>query len=80
LTVISSDRCGAIDFAKQDWKSASVAPIAVSESRKGQEAMLLMKPLDCIRTTLGVWQLKTDPRLPHAAGLELLEDGVGLPR
>src|SRR5208337_2774241 len=60
---------------RSDWKAASVLPIAVSESREKQEAMLLMKPLDWVRTTLGVWQLKTG-LAPQSARLELLEDGV----
>lgn len=76
LAVISNDRFGTFDCQKSDWKAASVLPIAVSESREKQEAMLLMKPLDWVRTTLGVWQLKTGLTLPHDARLELLEDGV----
>ena len=59
-----------------DWKAASVLPIAVSESREKQEAMLLMKRLDWVRTTLGVWQLKTGPNSIQSARLELLEDGA----
>jgi len=59
-----------------DWKAASVLPIAVSESREKQEAMLLMKRLDWVRTTLGVWQLKTGPNSIQSARLELLEDSA----
>jgi len=76
LVVISNDRFGAFDCQKRDWKATSVLPIAVSESREKQEAMLLMKPLDWVRTALGVWQLVTRPTVPHDARLELLEDGV----
>ena len=75
LAVFSSDQSGKLDCQRSDWKAASVLPIAVSESREKQEAMLLMKPLDWVRTTLGVWQLKTG-LAPQSARLELLEDGV----
>lgn len=76
LAVLSSDRFGTFDCQRRDWKATSVLPIAVSESREKQEAMLLMKPLDWVRTNLGVWQLKTKHTPPHDARLELLEDGV----
>src|ERR1700739_4279699 len=75
LVVICNDQFGTFDCQRSDWKAHSVLPIAVSESREKQEAMLLMKPLDWVRTTLGVWQLKTGPA-PQRARLELLEDGV----
>jgi len=73
LTVISNDRFGTFDCQTSDWKADSVLPIAVSECRDEQEAMLLMKPLDWVRTTLGVWQLKTSPGSTERARLELLE-------
>jgi hypothetical protein len=76
LTVVSSDRLGTVDFQTAAWKSASTMPIAVSESGEKQEAMLLMKPFDWVRTTLGVWHLNTDTTLPYGAALELLEDGT----
>jgi len=76
LVVISNDRFGTFDCQKTDWKATSVLPIAISESREKQEAMLLMKPLDWVRTTLGAWQLKTGLIPPNDARLELLEDGV----
>jgi hypothetical protein len=75
LAVFSDDQFGKPDCQRSDWKAASVLPIAVSESREKQEAMLLMKPLDWVRTTLGVWQLKTG-LAPQSARLELLEEGV----
>ena len=76
LTVVSGDECGAFNFDDPGWKSESVMPIAVSHLRDKQEAMLLMEPLAWVRSTLGVWQLKTGPTWPQGAGLELLEDGV----
>jgi len=75
LTVVSSDRFGMIDFHSGDWKSASVITVAASQSGEKQEAMLLMRPFDWLRTTLGVWQLKTETFLHRGAALELLEDG-----
>jgi len=75
LAVFPDDQFGKPDCQRSDWKAASVLPIAVSESREKQEAMLLMKPLDWVRTTLGVWQLKTG-LAPQSARLELLEEGV----
>ena len=76
LVAISNDRFGAFDCQGADWKAASVRPIAVSESHEKQEAMLLMKPFDWVRTTLGVWQLQTKHTPPHEARLQLLKDGV----
>lgn len=75
LVVISDDQFGRFNCQRNDWNSPSVLAIAVSESREKQEAMLLMKPLDWVQTTLGVWQLKTG-LVPQSARLELLEHGV----
>ena len=75
LVVISNDQFGTFGCQRSDWKAASVLPIAVSESREKQEAMLLMQPLDWVRTRLGVLHLQTG-LAPHSAQLELLEDGV----
>jgi hypothetical protein len=36
--------------------------------------MLLMKPVDWVRTTLGLWQLRLASNLRCGASLELLED------
>ena len=76
LAVLSADEFGAFDCLSPDWKADSVKAIAVSQCRARQEAMLLMKPLDWVRTMLGLWQLKTDSAGSHSARLELLEDGV----
>lgn len=76
LVVASSNRCGVFNFDDPGWKSEPVIPIAVSNLRDRQEAMLLMKPLDWVRSTLGVWQLRTASGRPQGAALELLEDGV----
>jgi hypothetical protein len=76
LVVVSSDRFGGFDFEAPGWKSQSVTPIAVSHLREKQEAMLLMRAGDWVRSALGVWQLKVDTGLSHGAALQLLEDGI----
>jgi hypothetical protein len=48
----------------------------VSHIGEEQEAMLLMKAGDRVRSGLGVWQLMVAPNLRHGASLQLLEDAV----
>jgi hypothetical protein len=74
LIAVSSDRCGPFDFHEPGWKSESVMPIAVSCLGDKQEAILLMKPLGYVRSSLGIWQLKAAVDVPHCASLELLEE------
>ncbi|HEV2730699.1 MAG TPA: hypothetical protein VGV15_11765 [Terriglobales bacterium] len=76
LVVLSADRHGTFDCLAPDWKPDSVRAIAVSQCGARQEAMLLLKPLDWVRTTLGLWQLNTRSAVSHSAWLELAEDGV----
>ena len=76
LLAVSSDTRGGFDFEDAGWRSQSVTPIAVSHLREKQEAMLLMRAGDWVRSALGVWQLKVADSLPHGAALELLEDGI----
>ena len=73
LLVVSSRRFGALSFEGSDGKSESPTPIAVSQIGEKQEAMLLMKSGDWVRSTLGIWQLKVAPNLRHGASLELRE-------
>lgn len=80
LAVISSEKFGLFDWQTSHWKSDSVIPIAASQSRSRQEAMLLMKSFDWVRTTLGVWQLRPDNRSPRGAALAPIEDTVLAPR
>jgi hypothetical protein len=75
LVVLSADHCGMFDCLASDWTTDSVQIIAVSQSGAKQEAMLLMGPLDWVRTSLGVWQLRTGPFVSHPH-LELVEDEV----
>jgi hypothetical protein len=74
LLALSSETRGNFDSEDAEWKSQSVTPIAVSHLREKQEAMLLMKAGDWVRTTLGFWQLRVSSNLPQGASLELLED------
>ena len=74
LIAVSSDRCGPFNFYESGWKSESVMPIAVSCFGDKQEAMLLMNPLDFVRSSLGIWQLRAAVDVPHCAPLELLEE------
>jgi hypothetical protein len=74
LLALSSDTRGGFDFEDAGSKSRSVTAIAVSHLREKQEAMVLMKAGDWVRSALGVWQLKVSDRLPNGAALELLED------
>jgi hypothetical protein len=76
LLTVSSARLGALSVKASDWKSESLTPIAVSHIGERQEAMLLMKAGDWVRSTLGIWLLRVARNLPHGAALELLEDGV----
>jgi hypothetical protein len=48
----------------------------VSHLGEEQEAMLLMKAGDWVRTGLGIWQLRVAPNLRHGASLHLLEDEI----
>jgi hypothetical protein len=75
LVVLSADRFGIFDCFARDWKADSVRAIAVSRAGTRQEAMLLMKPFDWVRTALGLWQLRTGS-IPERTRLELVEDGT----
>jgi len=76
LLVVSSRRFGALSFEASEWKSEFLTPIAVSHIGERQEAMLLMKAGDWVRSTLGIWQLRVAPNLRHGASLELREQNV----
>lgn len=76
LAVLTAEQFGAFDCFAPDWKADSVRAIAVSQCDARQEAMLLMKPLDWVRTTLGLWQLRACSAASKSARLELVEDGV----
>ena len=75
LVVLSADQFGIFDCFARDWKADSVQAVAVSQSGTSEEAMLLMKPFDWVRTALGRWQLRTGS-IPERTRLELVEDGT----
>jgi hypothetical protein len=75
LLVVSSERLGALRFEGSN-RSGSPTPIAVSRVGERQEAMLLMKAGDWIRSALGVWQFTVAPNLRSGASLQLLEEAV----
>jgi hypothetical protein len=72
LLALASERCGAFDCRNSGWKSESVIPIAVSQHRDRAEALLLMRPGDWVKTSLGIWQLRASDTQHHAA-LTLME-------
>ena len=74
LVVASSVRLGIFDFETSSWKSELVEPISVSQFRDNQEALMLMRVGDWVRTKLGVWQFTVHPGLQNGATLRLVED------
>ena len=74
LVVVSSERFGIFDFDDPCWRSESTQPISVSQLREQQEAMLLMKEGEWVRSRLGTWCLMTCPDPLLGAELQLLED------
>ena len=72
LLALASERCGAFDGRNSGWKSESVVPIAVSQHRDRAEALLLMRPGDWVKTSLGIWQLRAADARHHGA-LTLME-------
>jgi hypothetical protein len=77
LVVVSQDIHGRMNFATSAWKSNSAGVIAASQLRQTQEAMLLMKPGDWVRTACGFWQLNVTKTRGFDARLEL-ETGESL--
>jgi hypothetical protein len=63
-----------MDFADPQWRSCTAKVIAASQLRQTQEAMLLMKPGDWVRTACGIWQLSVSTGSRIGAELELQED------
>jgi hypothetical protein len=76
LSVVSSGRFGALSLERSDGRSELPIPIAVSHIGEEQEAMLLMKAGDWVRSALGMWQLRVARNLPHGAALELVRGAV----
>ena len=76
LVVVSRQIHGRMDFASPAWKGPSVVLIAASQLRQVQEAMLLMKPGDWVRTMCGMWQLSVSTSSRFGAALVLIEEQV----
>jgi len=74
LVAVSAANHGLFNFAEFGWRSDGVNPIAVSCLGEKQEAIVLMKPLSYVRSSLGVWQLRVEPNERYGASLELLEE------
>lgn len=72
LVVVTSDLHGRMDFDSGEWKSPATAVIAASQLREAQEAMLLMKPGDWVRTNCGFWRLGTASGEWPEVALELM--------
>jgi hypothetical protein len=71
LVVVSQDVHGRMNFSASTWKSPGATVIASSQLRQVQEAMLLMKPGDWVRTVCGFWQLNVATKPNCDARLEL---------
>ena len=74
LVVVSSERFGTFDFYSPDWKSRTAIPIAASQLRDKQEAMLLMNVGDWVCSNLGRWRLTPVTDLSVGAMLRLDEE------
>jgi hypothetical protein len=70
LVALSSERYGRINF-KADWKPRHCLAIATSELREKQEALLLMKLDDWVRTNIGCWRLTPTNELDTGAILQV---------
>src|SRR5262249_42650895 len=70
LVVVSSERFGTFDLGDPYWRSRSTQPISVSQLRDQQEAMLLMKEGEWVRTSLGTWCLMSCPNLASGAAMQ----------
>jgi hypothetical protein len=73
LVGMSSERYGRIDF-NADWRPERCLAIATSDLREKQEALLLMKLHDWVRSNLGLWRLILTKDLDAGAVLQLDEE------
>jgi len=71
LVVVSQELHGRMDLNSDRWKSPAARVIAASQLRQAQEAMLLMKPGDWVKTLSGTWQLAVSSETKFGAKLEL---------
>lgn len=73
LVAISSEIFGRFSFDSPSWKSKSVLPIAVSQMGERQEALLLMKRDDWVKSSLGIWRFGAADSNRRGVSLELFE-------
>jgi hypothetical protein len=76
LVVVTSGLHGRIDFDSGEWKSPQATVIAASQLREAQEAMLLLKSGDWVRTNCGFWQLIASEKVHTGVALELIGEQV----
>jgi hypothetical protein len=74
LVALSTDKFGSLEFDGHPWMSPGVRTVAMSRLRDQQEAMLLMKAGDWVRTSIGMWQLQVSTNLPDGGTLQLVSD------
>lgn len=72
LTVISQELHGRIDLSSPKWKSPAARVIAASQLRQTQEAMVLMKLGDWVKTSCGFWRLSPTDCSKTSVQFELL--------
>lgn len=71
LVVTRTGEVGRLRIGEPGWSSDNVWVIALSESRSGQEAMLLMPVHGWMRTSVGTYKLTPMDGQPGRARLEL---------
>ena len=76
LLTLSSDRFGTVNFRDPRARSTSCVVICASSLRERQEAMLLMKPGDWIRTSTGRWELRFSAKRGTRPALEFVVEGA----
>lgn len=76
LVVVTSGLHGRMDFDSGEWKSPQATVIAASQLREAQEAMLLLKSGDWVRTNCGFWQLIASEKVHTGVALELIGEQV----
>src|SRR5216684_1946179 len=74
LVVLSSDRFGTIEWEAGEWRSGGIQIVCISQLREQQEAMLLMRAGDWVRTDRGVWQLQLPDDSANGAALQPVSD------
>lgn len=74
LIALTNERLGAFDFGSATWRSDGVHPIAATQLRDKQEALVLMRVGDWVSSEIGRWRLIHSRQLSVGATLQLAED------